>query len=97
MFMELALNALVPLEPLAPPGNGGDMPTGDQVRAARALIRMEANTLAKLADVSPATLRRFESGSTIHRKSLRDIVAALEAKGIEFIELNGVRLKDGRE
>jgi transcriptional regulator with XRE-family HTH domain len=69
------------------------MATGDQVRAARALIRMEARELAELADVSTATLRRFEGGANIHRKALRDILLALEAEGIEFID-RGVRLRD---
>jgi hypothetical protein len=68
--------------------------TGDQVRAARALIRMEARKLAELADVSTATLRRFEGGANIHRKALRDIVIALEARGLEFIA-RGVRMKSG--
>jgi DNA-binding transcriptional regulator YiaG len=98
--MELGLDPPVPLDrsartvdaPLCVEGE--DMATGDQVRAARALIKMEAKELAELADVSTATLRRFEGGAKIHRKALRDILLALEAKGIEFIGLRGVQLKD---
>jgi DNA-binding transcriptional regulator YiaG len=93
--MELALEPTAALDRSLPPDEGDEMAkaTGDQVRAARALIRMEARKLAELADVSTATLRRFEGGANIHRKALRDVIAALEAQGLEFID-RGVRLKE---
>lgn len=75
-----------------PDGEACDMPlvTGDQIRAARALIRMEAQELARRAEVSTATIRRVETGANIHPKLRRDLVAVLEAEGVEFIE-GGVR------
>jgi transcriptional regulator with XRE-family HTH domain len=69
------------------------MITLGQIRAARALLRLDQRELAQRAHVSLATLRRVESGAEKPRASIRAVTTlqhALEAAGVEFIE-NGVR------
>ena len=74
------------------------MITADQIRAARALLRLDQATLARRSGVSLATLRRVERGAESVRGSTRaamSIQHALEAAGAEFID-NGVRCKRRR-
>ena|SRR5437763_16015822 len=74
------------------------MITPDQIRAARALLRLDQRELAQRAHVSLATLRRVESGAEKPRASLRAVAAiqqALETAGAEFID-NGVRCRHRR-
>jgi predicted transcriptional regulator len=69
--------------------------TAEQIRAARALLRLEQTELARRARVSLATLRRIESGAEKPRASTRAVESVrhvLEKAGIEFIE-NGVRCR----
>jgi transcriptional regulator with XRE-family HTH domain len=64
------------------------MPSGQQIRAARALLRITAEELARLSTVTLRTIQRFESvdGVPANRTgTLRRIRAALEAQGIEFL------------
>ena len=75
--------------------------SGNQVRAARALIGWSQLDLANAANIGEMTVKRFESaqnenGGTI--KTLQAIQEALEDAGIIFIQRNqhgglGVRLK----
>lgn len=76
--------------------------TGEQMRAARAMLRMSAQALADKARVGVATVRRCEAedgpiGATAANSAA--IRTALEAAGVEFIAENGggagVRLKKG--
>jgi transcriptional regulator with XRE-family HTH domain len=71
--------------------------TGDQVRMARAALRLGVRDLARLADVSPNTITRLEAGHSANSATLRVIQFALEDAGVEFIPENGggagVRLK----
>ena len=76
------------------------MVSGAQIRSARGLLGISAQDLAKLADVSWATIQRFEATDGIPESrsgTLERVVAALEAEGIEFIgdplKSPGVRLK----
>ena len=74
------------------------MITPGQIRAARALLQLEQNELARRAHVSLATLRRSESVTGTARVSARAvslIQRALEAAGEEFIE-DGVRRRRSR-
>jgi transcriptional regulator with XRE-family HTH domain len=74
------------------------MPTGDQIRAARALLRLDQTELARRARVSLATLRRIEASTEKSRGSARTVSSiqhALEAAGAEFID-NGVRRRTRR-
>ena len=67
----------------------------DQIRAARALLRVEQDALARQAEISAITLRRAECRQGAERVSLATIDRirrALEALGAEFIE-NGVRYR----
>jgi len=71
-----------------------------QIRAARALLRWSQADLAKAADVSVPTLKRWEATDDVPSGTVNNLKAvqrALEAAGIEFIDENGggpgVRLK----
>jgi transcriptional regulator with XRE-family HTH domain len=74
--------------------------TSEQLRAARQLIRMTAEALAKASGVGVATIRRFELMSGVPSGNARTVEAlqkTLEKAGIEFIgtpdDKPGVRLK----
>jgi transcriptional regulator with XRE-family HTH domain len=73
------------------------MISGDQIRMARAALKLGVRDLAKLAEVSPNTITRLEAGYPGNAATLRVIQLALEAAGVEFIPENGggagVRLK----
>jgi transcriptional regulator with XRE-family HTH domain len=64
------------------------MPSGPQIRAARALLGITADKLAGVATVTLRTIQRFErvQGVPVSRSgTLERVIAALEAEGIEFI------------
>ena len=68
-----------------------------QCRMARAALQIGIRELAALAKVSPNTISRLERGEVLFESTLRQIQAALESAGVEFISKNGggpgVRLK----
>src|SRR5262249_49812918 len=67
--------------------------TPDQIRAARALLRMDQEELARRANVSVVTVRRLEAPgglSKVASGTFDQIQRALEAAGAEFID-RGVR------
>lgn len=66
--------------------------TAGQMRAARALLRWSAETLAAASGVSVVAIRRTEAKDepvTMMRANVAAIRSALEAAGIEFIPENG--------
>lgn len=66
--------------------------TAEQIRAARAMLRITAQQLAEAAQVGVATVRRAEAETgpiSITVANAAAIRAALEAAGVEFIESNG--------
>ncbi len=76
------------------------MITSEQIRAARQLIKVTAEQLAKSSGVGVATIRRFELMTGVPSGNARLVEAiqkALEAAGVEFIGSPdvrpGVRLK----
>lgn len=79
------------------------MLTGEQVRAGRALVRMEQRQLAEAAGVSVQTVKRLEavsgaiSANTATEAAIR---RALGAAGVIFVDENGegpgVRLRKVR-
>lgn len=76
--------------------------TGDQLRMARAALRLGVREVAKLADVAAMTVTRIENGkSSGSIPTLSKLRKALEAAGVEFIAENGggagVRLKKRTE
>lgn len=69
------------------------MITPDQIRAARALLRIEQADLARRAKVSVSTIRRIESAkmpARVQAAAMTQIRGVLEQAGAEFIE-DGVR------
>lgn len=69
------------------------MISSDQIRAARALLRLEQEDLAKRAKVSATTIRRAENPNQIGcvaPATLEQVRHALEEAGVEFIH-EGVR------
>jgi transcriptional regulator with XRE-family HTH domain len=74
--------------------------TSEQIRAARQLIRVTANQLAKSSGVGVATIRRFELMTGVpsgNARLVESIQRALEEAGVEFVgtpdDRPGVRLK----
>lgn len=74
--------------------------TGNQLKAARALLGVEQADLATRADVHVNTIRKMEAKGAATLTSGVDIVhkvqAALEAVGVEFLNHGrpGVRLRE---
>ena len=72
--------------------------TGNQLKAARALIGMDQNSLADLAGVNVNTIRNMEGsgGAPIAGRAanVQSVQAALEREGVEFLNHGapGVRL-----
>jgi transcriptional regulator with XRE-family HTH domain len=67
--------------------------TPDQIRAARALLRMDQEELARRAHISVVTVRRLEAPDGLSKVSpgtFDEVQRALEAAGAEFVE-RGVR------
>lgn len=69
-------------------GADGARPTREQVRAARALLGLTADELAKAAGVGVATVGRFERGFEIGQLHFDAIVRALEKFEIIFLGPN---------
>lgn len=64
------------------------MIASEQIRAARALLRMSVVELAQKSAVGVATIKRLEAGDGVpsaNLKTVNALVRALEASGIEFI------------
>lgn len=73
--------------------------TPEQIRAARALLRLEQAELAERAHVSIVTIRRLEGrreGERVAPGTLAGVRAALEQAGAEFIP-DGVRRRARRD
>ncbi|MDE3176820.1 MAG: helix-turn-helix transcriptional regulator [Pseudomonadota bacterium] len=61
-----------------------------QIRGARGLLGWSQPQLAKAADLSEPTIKRFETGLTnVSEAAIAKMVSALEAAGVEFIAENG--------
>jgi transcriptional regulator with XRE-family HTH domain len=59
----------------------------DQIRAARAMLRLGQDELARRAGISAVTVRRAETGSAgVSPGALDGLRRALEAAGVEFTE-----------
>lgn len=68
--------------------------TPEQSRAARALLSISQDDLARSSHLGQSTIRDFEKGRRVpSHNNLVAIQSALEAKGIEFIE-GGVKLRE---
>ena len=73
--------------------------TGNQLKAARALLGVEQTELAKKADLHVNTIRKMEGKGAAEITSGADIVrrvqSVLEAAGVEFLNHGrpGVRLR----
>lgn len=73
--------------------------TGNQLRAARALVDMDQGTLAKRAGININTISAMEKkgvqGLTSGLDKVRAVMTVLEEAGIEFLNHGspGVRLK----
>ena len=66
--------------------------TGEQIRAARAILRWKAIDLADKAGVGLSTVQRAEQQDgpvTMMRANMDAIFRAFEAAGVEFIPENG--------
>jgi len=71
------------------------MATPEQIKAARALLRMEQEELARRAGVSVTTIRRLEAADreyAVAEDTAAGVQNALQEAGVEFIH-DGVCLK----
>jgi len=69
------------------------MVTPEQIKAARALLRMEQEELSRRAGVSVTTIRRLEAAAgeyAVAESTAGEVQMALEEAGVEFIH-DGVR------
>ncbi len=76
------------------------LPTGAQLRAARALLRLEKERLAEMSGVSSATIRKLEAvdGPLDARTStLRALQGVLSRGGVEFRPDGSVRLREAAD
>lgn len=64
-----------------------------QCIAARSILRLSHEKLAKRIGVSWATVSRFEKGESEDAKTIRALEAFFDAQGIEFLPNHGVALK----
>ena len=75
------------------------MITGNQLRAARALLSIDQRQMAELADLSVPTIQRMEASDGVIRAnvdSLMKLVSALESAGIELINPGAASATGGR-
>lgn len=66
--------------------------TAEQVRAGRAMVRMQQRDLAAAVGINPGSLQRIEAGSgPLHspHATVAKLVEALQAAGVEFIWQDG--------
>jgi transcriptional regulator with XRE-family HTH domain len=70
------------------------MITPEQIKAARALLRMEQEELARRAGVSVTTIRRIEAAGdySVAEDTQEEVRMALHEAGVEFI-FDGVRMR----
>ena len=62
------------------------MITNDQLRMARAALRLNITDLAKLAGINKGTIVRIEAGFGAHPLTLKQLQEVLEIAGVIFIE-----------
>src|SRR5208282_1994200 len=60
--------------------------TGEQVRMARALLRLTMKDTAKLAGIDQGTIVRIEAGFNAYALTLNHLRQVLEAAGARFID-----------
>jgi len=60
--------------------------TGDQIRMARAALRLTVREVAELTGIDKSTIIRAEAGGKVFYQTMTKLQAALEAEGVEFIE-----------
>jgi transcriptional regulator with XRE-family HTH domain len=78
--------------------------TTEQIRAARAILRVTVVELSEKSGIGVATIKRLEAGRgvpAVHTRTLEDIQKALNAMGVEFIgtpeDQPGVRLNTAKK
>lgn len=75
------------------------MLTSEQIRAARAMLRMEQKELAERADVSLPSIKRLEGMegeiTSVRVVTLNAIKSALEAAGVTFIDAGAASAAGG--
>ena len=62
------------------------MLTAEQLRMARAALRLTVKALAGLAGVDEGTIIRIEAGKKSYKRTLKDLRGTLEEQGIVFLE-----------
>lgn len=68
------------------------MDTAQQLRAARAMLKLDRSTVAQSAGVSESTVKRLENGDgniDARSSTIRDLRVFFEGEGLEFVPANG--------
>ena len=65
------------------------MISGDQVRGARAMLKLTVAELSTAAGIAPNTIVRVEAGKSVNTGTLAAIQKALETSGVIFVPENG--------
>jgi transcriptional regulator with XRE-family HTH domain len=68
------------------------MLTGEQLRAARAILKLTREDLGREAGISAATIKRLEAVDgqlSGHTSTLRALASYFEGKGLDLIAQNG--------
>ena len=60
--------------------------TGDQIRMARAALKITVRELADMTGVTKNTIVRTEAGGKVFYQTMLRMQAALEAAGVKFVE-----------
>lgn len=68
---------------------GYQLISGEQVRAARALLRWTVAELAEKAGVAPNTVVRVEAEKSVNTATLQSLQKVLEEGGVVFVPENG--------
>jgi DNA-binding Xre family transcriptional regulator len=81
-----------------------DVITSEQIRAARAIVRMTVNQLSQSAGIGVATIKRLEAVTGVppaQARTLSSLQIALESAGVEFVgkpdDRPGVRLRSSKK
>ena len=72
----------------------GEQLTHIQSKMARVGTGLGVRDLAKLADVSPNTITRFERGESLQGRTIKAIKVALEEQGAVFLENGAVKIEE---
>src|SRR5258706_4770834 len=71
--------------------------SGDQVRMARAALKLTLRELEQMAEIDKSTIVRIENGGNAYALTLKQLRGVLETAGVEFLDpVEGISGAGGR-